>query len=169
MTSCLQQTHTSTTMELHEYMCVHICIFNFIQIPLCILNIILLYILRICITLYTLSTNVGLDSVISVLRTCRGLRSLTLKSVSVSHHHLQDLLMSLPSITKLEFYKVEVKVCACMCVCMYVCVCAYVLYVRLQTVIYILVCVCLYMPICVDVCMHYTISLFKWNLSIMNL
>ena len=68
---------------------------------------------------------VGLDSVISVLRTCHGLRSLTLKSVSVSHHHLQDLLISLPSITKLEFYKVKVKVCACtyVCVCMYVCVC----------------------------------------------
>ena len=148
MTSCLQQTHTSTTMELHEYMCVHICIFNFIQIPLCILNIILLYILRICITLYALSTNVGLDSVISVLRTCRGLRSLTLKSVSVSHHHLQDLLMSLPSITKLEFYKVEVKVCACMCVCMYVCVCICVICEATDSDIHTCVCVLVYAHMC---------------------
>ena len=75
--------------------------------------------------MHTLCTYVGLDSVIPDLRTCRRLRSLTLKSVSVSHDHLQDLLMSLSSITKLELYKVEVKVCVCLrvYVCMYICAC----------------------------------------------
>jgi hypothetical protein len=50
-----------------------------------------------------------LDSLAPLLRLCGALTSISLRSVTVTHHHLRNLLLGLPTLSNLAFYRVKVK------------------------------------------------------------